>query len=657
MLNRLYPRAVGSDKTTLYLPFNNSGLSNLEQDLTINGTTVSPTFVYEGKNATAASWAASVGSDLTATGSGNTLGLGTPFLDNTDEAVGYVSSMHYYAPTLTYAQPGTNDFVFEVVFRAGAVSDTGYLLRTISGTGFYLAQTSGILLLSVVGAGGSTTAGTPALTPGAWYHVIGFVDASGGIKMYANAVAGATTGDMTSVGSVENGYALKVGYLHENPLAYAAMWIAPDWLDTHLQADIAKERFAKLCGVYPSKAKGTAVPEVMTRSSVAHLDKFEDDGTRKLYMVGANWPRLCLRQGADGNGLKGYLSEGAATNLEDQSEDFDSAYHWMQGLSVVTGVTSPRNDSTASFLHEDTATSNHRIKAVYLANTSGVNYTVSIFVKAENRANIQISSDNGSVTEYIKFDLLNGLVHAQSGMVDYDIEDLDGEWFRVQFTYTAGTTWPSVGWYVYLADADWNTTFTGLDQDSIAIWGAQGVVGNYAGSYIKTDGSTETRGADELYYKGDDGNVAPLGQCMIHAQTLLPDYDATTDTFILEVNDGGSSADRLAVYHGSAEAPYGVTSASGGNAGATGGTPDIVDNEVHSVILRAKENSLKIAVDGTNQGTEDTECDMPNDLDRICIGMDGSSSKQCNGLVANFVIKPSVKGRTPASLIVDIPDV
>jgi hypothetical protein len=49
----LHPGQGGADGPTIfYLPMNDSGLSNLDQNLTINGTTVAPTFIYEGKNAT-----------------------------------------------------------------------------------------------------------------------------------------------------------------------------------------------------------------------------------------------------------------------------------------------------------------------------------------------------------------------------------------------------------------------------------------------------------------------------------------------------------------------------------------------------------------------------------------------------------------------------
>lgn len=298
-------RGAGGPKgpTLIDLPWQ-SGLSNLSADLTINGQTVSPSYQYFANDiVTASEWVPRIGSEtlsVAGTGSDLTFNNGTPLLDSTVGAKTAYSGK-YLQGAGSQAAIGTKDFVVELLLKprtATAGIPTAALICG-QGGGWSIRLGSGNTIQVYAYNGPSPYTTTPtqsAVTAYAWYHIIIFFDRSGSMLMYLNGQA-ASAGSMAQVtGNCENNYmffSAVAPYYCDSTLAYWSQWEKQDWLDTHLQEDLAKQRFYALTGVKAARAKGGSVyPAACSRTTAAYSHKDSPvTGTRKYYLVGPHWPR------------------------------------------------------------------------------------------------------------------------------------------------------------------------------------------------------------------------------------------------------------------------------------------------------------------------------------------------------------------------------
>jgi len=235
------------------------GYKDLPTDLTINGTTVGATFVYRGEDADATSWDAYIGDDLPIAGTGAdpTVDEQAPGIGGS--RVGFKGGRYYQAASSAFADVSTDDFVVEAVVK---IEDESALILSKYASGsaqFELVTDATNNAIQVILNG---TVFQYANIVGEWVHFIGFGDRSGSLVGYVNGVPGTPTSiSALSASSLGDGNALTLGARTSgiNPtsssVSYCAMWHSPAWLDTHLQAGLAKERFARVCGVYPEIAQ------------------------------------------------------------------------------------------------------------------------------------------------------------------------------------------------------------------------------------------------------------------------------------------------------------------------------------------------------------------------------------------------------------------
>lgn len=618
------------------LPLTTNGISQLPSSLTINGTTVDPVFRYEAKNATLSDWTATSGQDLTAGGSGGSVDNSTPFVNNDDKSVDCASSRYWTAGDNNFGDIGTEDFVFECVFKVGA----NYMMHHVAlGTGGWLVGSATLLITD-----GSTTVNilnTGGTTSGDWRHHICFVDKSGSGLWYINGEPNATAYNVSAVGSLSHSvFPTRIGansggtQNFTEEIAYVSMWKQADWLDTHEQAAVAKERYQRLMGLWPSTAAGTSLYTDFTRATSATIDKVESDGSRRIYTVSSNWPRICSRKDTGGTTRYGYLSEPAVTNIIPQSIAFDN-FAWSKFNATVNGnsIVSPDGTTNADTLVEDgTAASTHWIADA--ANlTLGESYVASVFAKKANRSWLRLYL---LAVGDVYFDLDNGVVGTEDDGTGI-IEDWGNGWYRCIIT---NTCWSggSRNMAIHVAASNGNPTFDGLNQDSLYIWGAQLEVGTYATSLILSAGAPTTRNADILYFKGDDGNVAD-SQGTVECKIMAPNIDIAADAYCFSLSDGGSSSDMVGLYLDTTDVAEVESAASGGNAGLVTGSTALDDGDQHTLRVRYETDNLdKVLVDTVEEGTADTSVDIPDDIDRIHIGTDEAGANQLNGLVSDVKI-------------------
>lgn len=260
------------------------GVSNLDPNLTINGVTETPVFRYKLGDANATNLVPWVyGETLGHNGTGEILNDGSPLLGSNDDSIKVTGATHYEASNGSFADLTFEDIVFEAVFKYNDVISSDMCGKRTTGNSWE-GRTTNVNTFQFFISDGTLVQiqGSAVLVNGSWYHAIVFVDRSGHGQIYINGVANGVAKLMTPASgslTVGNNFAVcsrgSGSTRFRGNLAYVAMWARTDWLDTHLQAAIAQERFNKLTGIHPVTALGTATPTLQARATVAMLDKLE----------------------------------------------------------------------------------------------------------------------------------------------------------------------------------------------------------------------------------------------------------------------------------------------------------------------------------------------------------------------------------------------
>jgi hypothetical protein len=639
-----------------------SGVDNLDANLTINGTTKTPTFRYFGGDANGTNWApAGYGETLTLqAGTAPSYNQGSPCLGANDDSVKFNGGGHYQA-TSSLSQIATEDFVMEYILTAKDITE--YVCATYdTGPGwvFYLSPNgAGSFKFRMYDAGGDVSIETTGTnTDNAWYHVMVFVNrdeaSPNGSQVYINGSAAATGVDMSAVSGTLADTDLAIGANasgvgeYNGNLAYAAMWKQASWHQAGASgpaewATLAEERFLKLSGMYPNKAKGTAIPTTATRTYPAYLDKVES-GARKLYYVGGEWLRQCHRQDGSAVDVKGYLSEVESTNSFTYSQDLSNAA-WVKTRATVSsnGAVAPDGTTTADGII-GTAVANTHYVGQSISGGAGDDEW-SGWLKKANKTWAYLNVPTvANCDVYIDVDNV-ALGTKGAGMTACYLEDWGNDWVRFVCIYTGGV--PAHSHDIYPADADGDNNYTGDGStEDLWVWGQQHEKNSsgYATSYIPTTSAAATRLKDQLQFvAGANIGGEDVGQGTIVCDLLMPNYNSGARV-ITQVSDGGAVADRINfLVNNPGDVLTVATTASGGNSGAATVAGDVSDGEKHEARLRYETNNLVLSLDSTD-GTADTSVDIADDLDRIDFGMDVSGLNQFNGLISNFrIYKKPVK--------------
>jgi hypothetical protein len=636
------------------LDFENTppSVANLPASLTINGITVTPTFVYKGKDATASSWPADAyGETLSIAGSGTvpTINDGSPLLGSNDDSVKFELGKCYQPADAIPGDVTTEDMLFEIVWRPyqtaatyhdtfckanGAVNTKGWSftdMAAATGLVFYINDGTNFSYIIT------------NVTAGVWYHCLIYVDrsdvAATGISKGLNGTftAGGTNnpssvGSITSTGKLSIGGASAIGTnLSKSNVAYFAMYKQANWFaggatNTTQWGTFTAERFARLQGLYPTKSVGTALPVSMARNSVAYLDKVEGS-TSKLYQVGSNWIRSSARNDTASQLKKGLLIEAARTNYAWRS-DLTS---WVPDRTSIaaTSLTGPDGAAcTANVIHENGVNTWH-LAYLYSVTTVNGSMVLSLFVK-EMAASRKLSLKLNETTERsIRINPVTHAIEVSSGTTATGVDGpWYGDWYRYWFVTTTAAQ-ASATITCTLLDSGNNEVFQGLDQDTVGIWGVQLEAGTYPLSVIRTAGTAITTSADSLYWSGASNVRENRGT--LEAKVLFPARDLATDKTILTLSDGGSSTERITLDVLATGDTAGLTIVDGSAQAAIVGTTDVVDGDVHTVRGTWQTNQAVLRVDSVEEGTPDISCTIPTELDRITVDASG-------GLVSDIVI-------------------
>ena len=294
------------------------GIDNLDASITVNSHAENPKFRFKGGDADATDWDYwTYGANLVIDGSGTdpSFNQGSPLLGSNDDSVKFNAGKTFEGTNACFGLGADDDMLIEMVLKSTDNTGTQYFLRWL-GTYDMKLSWVGYELRFNIGTGGAGTCISEVLEPDTWYHVMIYFNrdeaSANGVTFFINGVESGDGKDMSGADATAlpgGSFKFNIGgsaaetFRSKGSLAYVASWSYADWFQAGATgknevAAIAKERFAKLIGVYPSTASGTAVPLTMTRASHAYIDKYEvrdSVGMRRLYRVGDNWIRACKR--------------------------------------------------------------------------------------------------------------------------------------------------------------------------------------------------------------------------------------------------------------------------------------------------------------------------------------------------------------------------
>lgn len=198
---------------------------------------------------------------------------------------------------------------------------------------------------------------------------------------------------------------------------------------------------------------------------------------------------------------RGLLIEGAATNLLVRSEDMATATFPGWGVrnnlnsTGWTAQSSPDGASTAVKLIPTTTNATHYLGTGTLSGiTSGVQYTISVFVKASGYSVFGIAATNSQSRASFNLSTQSSSSYGISNT--RTITAYPNGWYRVSMTWTTSATSFDVWMFVQNTEQDPVTSWAGDNANSVTVWGAQLELGSGASSYIPTGSSTVQRTAD-----------------------------------------------------------------------------------------------------------------------------------------------------------------
>jgi len=327
--------------------------------------------------------------------------------------------------------------------------------------------------------------------------------------------------------------------------------------------------------------------------------------------------------------VEGYLDEGDSSNLNIRSEEFNDGHYSKQGSSISADfATGPNGTSNADKLIENSAPAEH-FAAPTISFTSGVAYTWSIYVKAQERSIFWVRFSGGPFgSERVFFDLSTGTVGTEDVGATGKITALANGWFRVTATATASST-ASGGTAFGITTTDGLTSYLGDGTSGMLYFGAMVEALPFASSYTKTLASPVSRTRDDLSIDAAnipgptaDYSISALVDVLgiIGANQRLMTVVGESNRFILAAN---ASSKSVIIHGGAFEEAASVAS-------IVPNTPTKITGTVDSSDIKLYFNNIlsSRALGTTPTGTKTS----------IAIGSNGAGGQNLNGHIKKLRI-------------------
>ena len=225
----------------------------------------------------------------------------------------------------------------------------------------------------------------------------------------------------------------------------------------------------------------------------------------KVVLVGGNAPRFdhdpATRE------CKGLLIEESRTNLLTYSHEFDQT-HWSNVRttdSKTVATNDPQGLQTAVKLVANTDNNTHRLDKTNLSMATSTAHTFSVWAKAAEYTGVSLTiADSSNNSHGVYFDLSAGTFTIGNNAHTGKMEAYPNGWYRCFATFTTPSSITFQQVLIGVLQNGTTHTYTGNGSSGIYIWGAQLEVGAFSTSYIPTDSTTATRGADIVEIEGED---------------------------------------------------------------------------------------------------------------------------------------------------------
>ena len=167
------------------------------------------------------------------------------------------------------------------------------------------------------------------------------------------------------------------------------------------------------------------------------------------------------------------LIEVVPRNLFTNSEQIDTADWARQGVSATANqAISPNGTLTAELLDDGTAASTQHWIFQNPSLLNGTTYTISFYAKYISRKFMAVNIFNGLASQYVYYNIQDGLVSGSTGDVTASITSVGNGWFRIVYTRPMATSGSSPNFRIALADDTSNITYTGSNKQAY-VWGFQ----------------------------------------------------------------------------------------------------------------------------------------------------------------------------------------
>ena len=297
-----------------------------------------------------------------------------------------------------------------------------------------------------------------------------------------------------------------------------------------------------------------------------------------------------------------------------------TTYFELDNVSVkeVEGYQAPAIDGSGNILTkavklvEDGTTGSHYLYKTDYTITSATNITSAIYAKQDENSILQIvMSGAGMGTNYCNFDLSDGTVGNNSGLVSSNIIALADGWYRCEAT--ALSTGTALNLEILMGESKTDArypSYTGTAGNGVYLAFPQLEQLDYSSPLMLpvTEGSTTTRVADAITVAGSQALFSSVNSAGCLYAEIAANSDDLSNRYI-SINGGGSDLVRIQYTTSTNQIQGrvivgGVTSAS-----MVYTVSDITD--FHKVAVKWNENDFALWIDGVEVGTDNSGSIFP----------------------------------------------
>jgi hypothetical protein len=339
----------------------------------------------------------------------------------------------------------------------------------------------------------------------------------------------------------------------------------------------------------------------------------------------------------------GLLIEEQRSNLLTYSDDFADA-SWVKTATTNRSFVSsnvligPDGLLSADKLYESELNVDHWLRKAFNFSAS-TNYTFSIYAKAAERTIFRLTAAGADQGAY--FNLSDGTIGTVQSGVTAAITSVGNGWYRCSISWTQAS---GLNDYVYIRFALVNNgsgSYTGDGYSGIYIWGAQLEAGAFPTSYIKTEGSTVTRNADDVSMAASNfSSWFSTAEGTFYTECVQPSANSVNKNILLVTDDRSAAPQRIEMRaQSTTNVPRLLINVSAGVTVADFSFSAVTTNSTNKSAIAYANNNFAAVVNAQAVQT-DTSGLVPPSPNIMTIGSANVNSNVLNGTLKKIAFYP-----------------